>query len=590
VRTILVIASLLSAVAGAAAGSKPFTFAVLGDRTGDARPEVLHQILAEIILFNPDFIICTGDLIQNHGGDLAAANAQWDTITDQLKSTGVPFFVAPGDHDISNAASESVFTKRIGRPAHTLKRGNSVFIFLDNSRWPAAESLPPAELNWLDKELAQARKYRHAFVLMHRPYWRYALDQGRPELLHSKFKAAGVDYVFTGRDDFYCSHTWDSIHYFQVGPSGSRTRVDDDPGAGAFQNYLLCRVSGDTVTVIVREPGRNEPLPTDTVTYESIRALQLAMKQAVALDAVNVPYAGPVDASLPLTVRNITTKAVTGKLTWQDSLTAWRVEPREITVSITPQGHVIQSFKAHLANPDSLYPLPTFSMPYEYAPGKKTSIFRSLPIRREAALIRAAKTPVLDGRLSDICWQAAPTLRAFGGRTGGFSPVEPTAVWIARDDSLLYVAARCTDSRTDELKAEVTARDGEVQGDDHLSIVLDFDPSSPAPLEGKGKGEGKSYHEVFVNPAGTVADRKCWFESGEIRKDYAWNGNWRVATGKGPDYWTVEMSCPLSDFGTVGSRWGVNASRFQSRTKEVAVWQIPFEQDPSGFGLLKFLK
>jgi hypothetical protein len=580
----LVVAGLLSAVAIASAGNEPFTFAVLGDRTGDARPEVFHQILAEIVLFNPDFIVCTGDLIQGYAGDAAATNAQWDTITGQLRSTGVPYFIAPGDHDISNAASESVFTKRIGRPAHTLKRGNSVFIFLDNSRWPVAESLPLTELRWLDKELAQARKYRHAFVLMHRPYWRYALDQGRSELLHEKFKASGIDYVFTGHDHFYCSHTWDSIHYFQVGPSGSRTKVYDDPGDGAFQNYLLCRVSGDTVTVFVREPGRNEPLPTDTVTYESIRALELAREQAFALDAVAVPYAGPVDASLPLTVRNVTAKAMTGKLTWHDSLTAWRITPREIAFSITPQGHIAQGFKFNLTNLDSLYPLPAFSMPYEYAPGKTTSITRSLPIRREAALVRATTKPVLDGRLTDSCWQAAPTLRTFGGRTGGSSPVEPTAVWIARDDSLLYVAARCTESGMAKLKTDVATRDGKVDQDDNLNIVLDFDRFSPAPLE--GKGEGKAYYEVFVNPAGTIADRKCWFESGESRKDYAWNGNWQVATGKGADYWTVEMSCPLSDFGNVGESWGVNASRFQSRTKEVAVWQVPFEHIPGSLGVL----
>jgi hypothetical protein len=578
VKILLVVAGLLSAVAYAPAGSEPFTFAVLGDRTGGARPEVFQQILAEIALFNPDFIICTGDLIEGYAAGAAATNAQWDTVVSRLKSTGIPYFIAPGNHDISDAAGESVFTKRIGRPAHTLKRGNSVFIFLDNGRWPTAESLPSTELRWLDKELAQARKYRHVFVLMHRPYWRYALDRGRPELLHEKFKAAGVDYVFTGHDHFYCSYAQDSIRYFQVGPSGSRTKVYDEPGAGAFQNYLLCRVSGDTVTVVVREPGRDDPPPTDTVTYESIRALELAKEQAFALAAVSVPSAGAVDASLPLSVRNVTAMAMTGKLTWHDSLTAWRITPREIGFNITPQGHIAQGFKFSLTNPDRLYPLPAFSMPYEYAPGKTANITRSLPVRREAALIRAATKPLLDGRLTDSCWQTAPTLRTFGGRTGGLSTVESTAVWIARDDSLLYIAARCTDSAAARLKANITTRDGKVYEDDHLNIVLDFDRRA-----GVDSGE---YYQVFVNPAGAVADRKCWFESGESRKDYAWNGNWQVATGKGAGYWTVEMSCPLSDFGVVSNTWGVNASRFQSRTKEVAVWQVPFEHNPFSFGVL----
>ncbi|MCX6842676.1 MAG: metallophosphoesterase [candidate division WOR-3 bacterium] len=578
-RTIPFLAGLLSIVAIATARNEPFTFAVLGDRAGDAQPEVFHQILAEIALFNPDFIICTGNLIQGYAADAAATNAQWDTITGQLRSTGIPYFVAPGNHDIWNPASESVFTKRVGRPAHTFKRGNSIFIFLDNSRWPVDESLPLTEQRWLDKELTQTRKYRHAFVLMHRPYWRYALDRGRTELLHGKFKASGIDYVFTGSDRFYCSHTWDSIHYFQVGPSGSRTMAGDDPGAGEFQNYLLCRVSGDTVRVIAREPGRDEPLPVDTVTYESIRALETAKKQAVALGAVPVPYAGPVAASLPLTVRNVTAMAMTDKLSWSDSLTAWRIAPREITFSISPQGHIAQAFEFNLTNLNSLYPLPVFSAPYEYAPGRKTAISRSLPIRREAALIRATTQPVLDGRLTDGCWKAEPTLRTFGGRSGGVSAVEPTAVWVARDDTLLYIAARCTDSRSAELKTDATARDGKVSEDDNLDLLLSFNAVPGA--------DTATYYQVVVNSSGTIADRICRLADGDSLEDDSWNGSWQVAAGKGADYWAVEMSCPLSDFGNVGPSWGVNASRFQSRTKDVAVWQVPFEHNPAGFGLLK---
>ena len=72
----------------------------------------------------------------------------------------------------------------------------------------------------------------------------------------------------------------------------------------------------------------------------------------------------------------------------------------------------------------------------------------------------------------------------------------------------------------------------------------------------------------------------------ESRKDYAWNGNWRVAARKDRDGWTAELSCPLEDFGSVGRNWAVNAVRFQSRFKDIGVWQVPFEHDPATFGRL----
>jgi Icc protein len=596
------LAVLLLAAGLAFAASRPFTFAVLGDRTGSARPAVFKQILAEITLLNPDFIVCTGDLIQGYT-DAATANAQWDTVLGQLRSTGIPYFIAPGNHDISSDSVEPVFKKRVGPPARSLRRGNATFIFLDNRRWATAEALPPAALRWLDKELARARKSRHVFVLMHRPYWRHALDKGRPELLHTKFKAAGVDYVFTGHDHFYCSHTWDGINYFQVGPSGSRYKVYNEPGAGAFQNYLLCRVSGDTATVAVRAPGRNDPLSADTVTYESIRALELARESAVALETVTVPSVGPVAASLALTVRNVTASALSCRLSWRDSLTGWRVGPREITFSITPHSQVVHSFELSLGSRDSLYPLPSLTIPYDYAPGKKTSITRDLPFRREAARARVKTKPVLDGRLTDSCWLGTPTLRTFGSRTGGTSPVEPTTVWIALDDSLLYIGARCTESQTAELQTDA-ARDGKVDEDDNLRIVLDFDhhparvggkdaavPGFARPdlsaLSGEGFGGANVCYQVSVNPAGVVADRRCWVKDGRRRSSSKWNGDWQVATGRGAGSWTVEMSCPLSDFGVIGQLWGVNASRFQARTGKVSVWQAPFGHWPDDFGLLR---
>jgi len=594
-RTLLVV--LVAAAAVSAAANRPFTFAVLGDRTSAARPEVFKQILAEITLFRPDFIICTGDLIEGYTG-LEQTNARWDTVLGQLRATGIPYYVAPGNHDIPSDAAEPIFARRVGRPMHTLERGNSVFIFLDNSRWTEARSLPPAELKWLDLELARARKKHRIFIVMHRPYWRDALDRGLPEPLQTKFESTGVGYVFTGHDHFYCSHTWNGVRYFQVGPSGSRFKVYREPSAGAFQNYLLCQVNGDSVDVTVHEPGHIEPMPADTVTYGSVRALALAQAKAITLDTAAVPDSGGV--SVRAIVRNLTDQEISGRLSWREDKTHWRLVPDEITYSMAPTGQVSESFRASLDNPDSLYPLPGVTTVYAYAPRRKTTLAVRLPIRRKATMVRALRRPVIDGQLNDDCWQGEPTLRGFGSRTGGRSPLPTTGLWVARDDSLLYIAARCSDSLAAGLEAKALVRDGKVHDDDHLSIVFDFgrpparrlSPLIPGYSDAgvrtrAGAAPSDSCYQLLVNLIGTVADCKCWPDGDKPGKDPTWNGNWRVATARGSDYWTVELSTPLSDFGPVGSEWRVNASRYQSRTKEVAVWQAPFDGEPAGLGVLR---
>jgi len=556
------------------AAPPPVTFAVLGDRTGGARPRVFAQIVDEIKLLGPGFILSVGDLIEGYSEDRAALNREWDSVLGPVRSVGVPFYACPGNHDIFDAASETIFVRRVGPRRRALRLGNASFIFLDNSRWPAPESLPHAELRWLESELTRARRSRHTFVLMHRPWWRTALENGRPDPLHELFRRYGVDYVFTGHDHFYCTHTQDSIRYFQVGPSGSRTKVYADPEQGGFQNYLWCRINGDSVAVEVREPGRYAALPSDIVTWDAVQALSRARHEVVTIERVAVHGTGRLSAETRVTLLNTTDAHASGHFAWQDSGTAWKVVPGRISFALAPHGSVNQSFQLSLPDPDSVFPLPRHTMPFEYLAGKKTELSECLPIRREAGLIRVRTRPLLDGRLDDPCWQTPAALRRFGGRTGARLAIEPVQVWVGTDDSLLFLAVRCQESDTASIKTRASERDSRVHDDDHVNIVLSF-------------GSGLVYYQLFVNAAGTLADRRCEMQGEQSRKDYAWDGNWRAAAQRGRDFWTVELSCPLADFGPVGEDWAVNAVRFQSRLDGIGVWQVPFEHDPATFGLLR---
>ncbi len=565
--------ALLLLTCGWSLAAAPLTFAVLGDRTGSARPRVFAQILDEVKLLGPDFVLSVGDLIEGYTKDGVALNQEWDSVLGLVRSVGVPFYACPGNHDIFDAASETVFARRVGPRRRTIRLGNASFVVVDNSRWPAFESMPGSELRGLESELARARRSRHTFVLMHRPWWRHALETGQPDAMHDLFLRYGVDYVFTGHDHFYCTHTQDSIRYIQVGPSGSRTKRFDNREQGGFQNYLWCRINGDTVTITVREPGRYAPLPASVVTWEAVQALDQARREVVTIERLSVPEADRLSTSAQVTLRNLTAAHASGEFVWHDSASAWKVLPGRMGFALAPHASLSQSFLLSLPGSDITYPLPWYTMPFEYLPGRRTELSACLPVRREARLIQVCARPLLDGRLDDPCWQTPASLRGFGARTGARRAIEPVEVWLGADDSLLFMAIRCQESDTARIRTTATERDSRVSDDDHVNLVLSF-------------GSDREYYQLFVNAAGAIADRRCVMQGSQSRKDYGWDGNWCVVTHRDKDFWTAELSCPLAEFGPVGKDWAANAVRFQSRLNDIAVWQVPFEHDPATFGRL----
>jgi hypothetical protein len=206
---------------------------------------------------------------------------------------------------------------------------------------------------------------------------------------------------------------------------------------------------------------------------------------------------------------------------------------------------------------------------------------RRLRVRRVATALRISSQPAIDGRLDDACWRGDATMAGFGADDGGASPLPQTQVWVGFDDSMLYVGAYCREPVGGRIEATARALDGRVCDDDNLNLLLM--PERPLALR-----DSQTYYQVFVSPLGNLADRRCRFQKGENPKDYSWNGDWKVAVQTERGGWSVELSCPLADLGAArGGTWGINACRFQARTKRIAVWQAPFEHKPDAFGLLQ---
>ena len=97
----------------------------------------------------------------------------------------------------------------------------------------------------------------------------------------------------------------------------------------------------------------------------------------------------------------------------------------------------------------------------------------------------------IDGSLQEAVWQEAPTFTLnYETSPGDNIPARVrTEVWITYDSSHLYIAARASDPKPQEIRAQLSDRDKAFQ-DDFLGVALDT------------FNDERRAFEFFVNPLG----------------------------------------------------------------------------------------
>ncbi len=114
----------------------PLRFAVIGDRTGVARPGVFPQAMAQIGWLRPDFIIAVGDLIEGYTDDRAELEREWTEFDGFVAGANRPFIHVPGNHDLSNPLAVDVWRERHGQPWYAFTFKGALFIVLDTENPP----------------------------------------------------------------------------------------------------------------------------------------------------------------------------------------------------------------------------------------------------------------------------------------------------------------------------------------------------------------------------------------------------------------------------------------------------------------------
>ncbi len=180
----------------------------------------------------------------------------------------------------------------------------------------------------------------------------------------------------------------------------------------------------------------------------------------------------------------------------------------------------------------------------------------------------------VDGRLDEAAWGEAARLTGFTQYqpVEGIAASQPTEVRVLYTSEAMYFGIRAYDSDPSAIRATLTDRDGGVESDDWVRIILDtFHDNTQA-------------YVFYVNPLGIQADG-LWVEGAEqhfgppidFNPDFLWESAGEVTA----DGWVAEIRIPY-----VGLRfrdlaeqsWGINVARSIQRSEYQSSW-APLTQD-----------
>ncbi len=185
------------------------------------------------------------------------------------------------------------------------------------------------------------------------------------------------------------------------------------------------------------------------------------------------------------------------------------------------------------------------------------------PASSAAARAGRADGPVrLDGRLDEAAWAHAS---AIGPLTQtepeeGGAPGEATEVRVLRDDDNLYFGIRCFDRDPRGVAATKMGRDGDLEGDDHVLVVLDT------------FADRRNGFFFAVTPRGARAEGQISNNSESLNFD--WDGIWDAAARVDGEGWTAELAIPFKTlrFKKETAAWGLNVQRYVARRQETDRW------------------
>lgn len=381
--------------------SEEFEFVVFGDNRPSEPgeiPEVFLRMIDEWNILKPTFIVDVGDLIL--GGSANLLPAQWEEFEKLVQKIESPFFPVPGNHDISDSASEEIYRSRIGPPCYAFTYGNSRFIILNTEEPGQINTFSEEQVEWLKKELENF-KSKHIFVFFHKPYF-YTNSESWKVIENLLIGFPSV-YVFAGHDHryLYCGKN-EGIHYIITAGGGAEIRRDEEEGG--FHHYLLVKVRGEEVSWAVIRPGNI--LPVDVVTTEKVN-FRDTWRKIFNFPPIQVNWGSEIKANISINITNPFREKAEVSVEWSVPPN-WRIDTTIPKSFVIPANSVV-AYNLYMRNVSSsdfkIYPVPEMKVKLKLDEMK--TVFTASPVVSPVIPIpELSESIVIDGDLSE--WEVIP--------------------------------------------------------------------------------------------------------------------------------------------------------------------------------------
>jgi len=334
---------------GSTAAAEPITFAVIGDTRGAPVAEEFSDMRDQINRLKADFVVHAGDAIPGRIPPTEPEEkitAQWDAHDKVVAGFKMPFFLAPGNHDVWDNRSVKIFRERYGDMYFSWDNAGYHFIVLNSDEMEEGRyilKISDRQLEWLKSDLEKNRNAAQIIVFLHRPYGfkcsRWDLGEAQykhwMENVHALLKKYPVTAVFASHIHAYCYNYQDGIHYVVTAGGGAPLYAPE--GMGGFMHFCLVRLDGKEFDYSVHRLD-GKVLPKDCVTTDFWQDHYKHLYGLFAPKPFLVTGGTPKENKLHAVLSNAFDRPVTCSIVFDNTDDLCRFQPKEteIKFNLTP--------------------------------------------------------------------------------------------------------------------------------------------------------------------------------------------------------------------------------------------------------------
>ncbi len=208
--------------------AEQFHFAIISDRTGGHRPGIFSRAVELLNVLQPEFVLSVGDLIEGYTTP-EKARGQWKEFQSYVSRLQMPFFYAPGNHDVERPDTAGVWQEKFGRRYYHFVYKNVLFLILNAYDGPEIDTkngkrfkaeFSKEQLAYIKQALEDNPSVHWTIVALHPPIWTQA-NVAETGWLEVEKLLAGRNYtVFCGHIHHFRKFVRQGMNYYQLATTG----------------------------------------------------------------------------------------------------------------------------------------------------------------------------------------------------------------------------------------------------------------------------------------------------------------------------------------------------------------------------------